>query len=216
MAVVQIAHSVVTAHAPTLILPGQIGINEADRKLFCRDPGGNAISVALEQFAARGSVSASASVAFVFPTLYASFRAMKISVWDVQSSVSDASLRLRCSTNAGVSYDSTSNYQWAVGGGWINDSTGASGTDTSILLLEDISSTANDRGSVTLFVPAQSAGYQNIYFGFANRGSNAGTAYGQNAGAGGGIYRNTGVNAVQIFGSSGNVTLKFAMTGVLG
>jgi hypothetical protein len=164
-----------------------------------------------------GNVTASGSGSVTITNIPAGYDQYILRFSGVLGATASAGLRLRLSENNGVSYISTSTYNW--GGvttnfaGSVNGHGGANDSSFSLDLGTNASITLQLDGSIVLANLGSSSLYKTYQGGF----SNPATSNGGNAATVGGVY--TGdtnvVNAIQLFMTTGNIqTGSFALYGV--
>ena len=111
---IQHLRSTVAGHVPASLLPGQIGINQADGLLFYRDAGGNVASRSLRDYGvviAQGDVTNVALVDFdITPATIGIMRGFTMSVSAIPATAG-AFLGVRFGTSGGINSGS-SDYKW--------------------------------------------------------------------------------------------------------
>lgn len=165
--------------------------------------GGGGALVLLEQH------TASSSATLDFTTcISATYDEYMVEIIRVVPATDDTFLWMRMSTDGGSTYDSGSNYQWAgifqvAAGGAAQGST----SDTKIVLVQRLSSTASNGGGVgryRLFDPLDTVGHKFVLGECATRSTSNSNNLSQQTYSG--LYMSTSaVNAVQFLMASGNI-----------
>jgi hypothetical protein len=209
---IQLLRSATAGNAPSSLVTGQMGINEADRALFYRDPGGNVANWRLvDTFLGSGSVANSAGVVLQLPAGWKQFRLRAARA--LTRATGDDDIYIKLSINAGSTF-AASGYRY--GYHYIASNTtpwysyNQSTVDTGIFLGYASKSYTSGFDFVLnreLFSATYvTTGRSRLY--------HTGTSYVYAFNVGWSYNSTALVNALKILGATGNIDINYAFYGV--
>ena len=211
---IQLRRSTTAGNAPSSLVTGEMAINETDRALFYRDPGGAVANWrCTETLLANGAAVNSAGLVLQLPSTFKQFRVRGIK--SLTRAAADDDLYARLSINAGSTFITTTSYAYAY--------FYANSTTTPFYSY----SYSGAGGDSAIFMGYNSKAYSAGFEFFLNHEVIASNHYVngwvRNADYGGVYYQTVvwgysvagNVNAIKFYGLSANIDLTYALYGVM-